>query len=253
MIYKMSDCFKAAADKRNSLAYWFPKIEKLDILTPKTIIVPIDTQRYFGVMCEENSVPESDLEKFYQAADSFGYPVFMRTSQASNKHDWKNSCYVESKEKLKHNLFNLLEHDFMSDLVPNAIIFREFIPMESYFTGWYGEFPVNKELRCFIKDGKIDCMHPYWPMDALEQGMKFSKNKNWQEQVYKITEFDDADILEIKAMLSQIIPVFGNEWWSVDFAKAKDGRWFCIDMALGLASYHYKGCPNEPIFERKSI
>ena len=31
-------------------------------------------------------------------------------------------------------------------------------------------------------------------------------------------------------------------FWSVDFCKAKDGRWILIDMAIGEDSWHPKDC-----------
>jgi len=33
-------------------------------------------------------------------------------------------------------------------------------------------------------------------------------------------------------------------YWSIDFCKAKDGRWILIDMATGQKSWH-PDCPNK--------
>lgn len=248
--YTELDVIRTSLDKRNSLYYWFPKIQSLPINLPETIIIPIDSQRYYRIMLDENRMPESDIEKFYKAADTLGYPVFMRTSQSSNKHGWKNTCFVESSEHLTNNLSNLLEHDFLSDLVPNAIVFRKYIPMESYFTAWYGDFPVNKEIRCFINEGKVACIHSYWFEDAVKQGEKFASDKNWRKKMNLITSISDEDLTSITNQLEQVIPIFGNGWWSVDFSKSVTGTWYLIDMALGLCSYHFKGCPNEPIIQK---
>src|SRR5690348_3327123 len=108
MTYSMTDGFRASADKRNSLAYWFPKLKKIvGINLPETVIIPVNSKVYFNVMCEEDRVPEKDIEALKENAKKFGYPVFMRTSQSSDKHGWKNTCFVESEDKIKDNLFNL--------------------------------------------------------------------------------------------------------------------------------------------------
>lgn len=231
-------------DKRNSLTYWYPKIQGL-VRTPETIIVPIKATEYWHIF-DGAPMPEKDLPMMYEAAVKLGYPVFMRTSQSSDKHGWKDTCYLPKKKDLRKHLFSLLEHDAMADLMADAIVFRKYIPMESYFTAFYGDFPVNKEMRCFINKGKLECVHPYWPKAAIKQGEHYIKDKDWESKFHLITEFSPADMDEVRSMLEKVIPQFGGEWWSVDFAKSADGQWYLIDMALGLASYHADGCPHSP-------
>lgn len=250
---KKIDHMKYLVSNKNNLSYWYPKIQNIKgVRTPETIIIPFDFRSYWKVL-DGQPLPEQaekDFQKYYAAAEKLGYPVFMRTSQSSDKHSWKNTCYVESKEKLRKNLFNQIEHDAICDLFPNAVVFRKFIPMESYFTAWHGNFPVNKEIRCFINEGRLECYHPYWFEDAIKQAEQYGavSDPNWRDRLPLITEFSKDDMAEIIGMLEKILPRFGKEWWSVDFAKSKRGKWYLIDMALGPVSYHYEGCKFKPKF-----
>lgn len=244
MTNDMIEHMRVLRDKRNSLSYWYPKIQGL-VRTPETIIMPFDFMAYWKLL-DGAPIPKEDVERFHAAANKLGYPVFMRTSQSSDKHSWKDTCFVKDKKSLKRNLFNLIEHDAMVDLFPDAIVFRKYIPMESYFTAWWGDFPVNKEFRCFIRDGKIECIHPYWPKAAIEQGSRWIKDKDWESKFQLLTAINDVDVLEISAMLNKITLQFSSDWWSVDFAKSKAGEWYLIDMALGAVSYHYEGCKFAP-------
>jgi len=242
-----------SADKRNSMAFWWPKIKDLDIPQPKTVMVEVDPKIYFKIMCDENTIPDTDFIKFEEAIQSLGgYPIFCRGSQMSGKHHWKEACYIESKMQLHHNIFQILEAHFLTDKIPDAMFFRQYIPMESYFTAWWGELPVNKEVRCFIKDGVLACQHPYWPISALEQIEKhFIKDKDWRQKYQKLLDITKTDRQIIASHLIKLISVFGNEWWSCDFSKGFDGTWYLIDMAIGSASYHWPGCPNKPRVKMK--
>lgn len=249
--FKDADGYMMAGNSKNNLNYWYPKIQSIKgVRTPETIIILFDFRSYWKVLDGQPLTEqiEKDFIKFYAAAEKLGYPVFMRTSEASDKHSWKDSCYVESKAKLKQNLFTLIEHDAMADIDPAAMVFRKFIPMESYFTAWHGDFPVNKEVRCFINQGRLECMHPYWFEDAIKQGEHQVSDPKWRDKLHLITTLTDDDKIEIGKMLAKVIPKFGKEWWSVDFAKSKTGEWFLLDMALGPVSYHYEGCKFKPKF-----
>jgi len=50
---------------------------------------------------------------------------------------------------------------------------------------------------------------------------------------------DEVELLSGYA--NQVAGIF-PEYWSVDFCKAKDGRWILIDMATGDRSWHDESC-----------
>ena len=247
-----SEGYRASASLKNSLSYWYPII-KGHAPTPETVIVDLAFEDFWKYI--DSGIPKSNLSPFIKAADSLGYPVFMRTSHASNKHDWENSCYVKDRSSIGGNLARLIEHDAMTSLYPDAIVFRKYIPMESYFTAFHGNFPVNKEMRCFIRNGKPECLHPYWFEDPIAQVAEYAPPSvaDWKEKLKLVTTFSAEDYAEICSMLASVAPLFPDEYWSVDFAKGRDGKWYLIDMALGLVSYHWKGCPFEPEFVSEPV
>ena len=76
--------------EENSIAYWYPKVKDL-VPTPKTEIFPIQPK------WEDGSSPEiddKDFEPIKIKAKEFGYPVFIRGSDGSGKHEWKDTCFV---------------------------------------------------------------------------------------------------------------------------------------------------------------
>ena len=234
--------------EKTSMLYWFPKIKDIDIPQPKTDIMQVNATREAWVDFidgKKDSLLEqsSFIEEVRSRAEKIGYPLFLRTDQASGKHGWKNTCYVESKENLIKNLKGVIEFSFMADIVGlpiDAVVFREYIPMKNLFTAFHGEMPVNPEIRFFVKDGEILCWHWYWIEDAIRN----PSIENWKEIIEK--EKDDLfeEVNNFVRMSAQKIAILFKDdgYWSVDFCKAKDGRWWLIDMADGFRSWHPENC-----------
>jgi hypothetical protein len=227
--------------KKSSLLEWYPIIKELNIPQIKTEIVKTGNKVLSDWIRQEKPIPDKVWNQLYQAMDGIGkYPMFMRTDQASGKHSWNETCFLPSKEDLKRHLsFLIEEHEMMSmagELGYEAIVFREFIELEHYFTAFYHEFPVSKEVRCFIRDHKVISIHNYWFEDAIEKGGN-PHDIYWREKLKKINTISEMDKAVILAQLDKVLPKF-SDYWSVDFAKAKDGTWYLIDMARGEVSYH---------------
>jgi len=108
------DKILAHADK-NSMVYWFPFVEKLEIPQPKTIIIKMPAKK----------------EDFERAGKEIGYPLFIRTDQASAKHNWDDTCYVESENDLHDHIMSIIDETFM--LPSTAIVFREFLELNYKF------------------------------------------------------------------------------------------------------------------------
>lgn len=226
-----------------SLRYWFPLIQNLGIPVPKTIIVPVEPM---GLLKQELS--PGFITALKSMAKSIGYPVFMKTDLCAGKHDWKNTCFVPNEEALLKNLYPLAEFNEMADIcgLPyTSIVLREFLNLETAFEAFPGKMPINKERRYFIKDGEVICHHPYWPEEAFERdGYSFTKDPDWREKLAKLNYEDDDEVIILTCFAKEVGKVLPG-FWSVDFAKTKDGVWYLIDMAVGQASYHWAGCPNE--------
>ena len=231
--------------ERNSLLYWYPKLKDLGIPTPKTEIVELKNQHSELIpICDGDMSPlEPNWKEILQKARKIGFPLFMRTDEFSGKHNWKKTCYVEKEENLKQNIYHLIEDSFCADVVGlpiRAIVLREFIPMKTLFTAFYGDMPVNPEIRFFIKDGEVLCWHWYWIEDAIEKGTPKDKLPfDWRYRLEdaKKKYLTGNDLLWLTNDVRKIAKKFDG-YWSVDFCMSKDNRWILIDMAEGHKSWH---------------
>ncbi len=231
---------------KNSLLYWFPKIGNLGISVPKTEIILLnDEEKKYYEQLDESFFNTSLGDRILSVVENgFTFPVFMRTDQYSGKHSWERTCYITSRFSLKRNLREIIAQSRMADIfgLPlEAIVVREFIPMETHFLA-FKDMPVNPERRYFIKEGSVLCHHPYWVEKAVEKGTPSGKlPSDWRALAEKINFESEEEIRllgDYSERVAKVIPGF----WSVDFCKAKDGRWILIDMAEGDKSWHPSSC-----------
>ncbi len=111
--------------------------------------------------------------------------------------------------------------------------------MDSKYTAFWGEMPVNPERRYFIEDGRVLCHHPYWIKEAIHK----PSVENWESLSDEMNQEPDGEV----GLLTNLAEIIGQKvggFWSVDFCKAKNGGWFFIDMAMGENSWHPEDCPN---------
>lgn len=94
--------------------------------------------------------------------------------------------------------------------------------------------PACREFRFFVNDAEIECWHPYWPEEALEQG-------GAGECYEALCEVEDQGPLR-KLARAAGFAVGGR--WSVDILETERG-WYVTDMAEADRSYHWEGCERE--------
>ena len=244
---KMSiEYFRALYSEKNSFCYWFPRVAHL-VPTPRSIIVPFEKEKYsIYNMFEDASVFDSFVKKLVKIiwVNNFRYPVFMRTDYFSGKHHFKQTCFVEGPEKLKLNLLRLLDESLavsLFGLPVNAIIIREYVELDWKFKAFMG-LPIAPERRYFIRDGKVQCHHPYWPEDAIKFWEKgYVPPEDWRERLYQMNIEHPREVKLLSSYAAKIAKKMDG-YWSVDFAKTKTGKWLLIDMGLGEVSWHPKTC-----------
>ncbi len=218
---------------KNAIEYWYPKI-KGKVPTPRTIIVP--AERKWDETGNYIIVPKKHIEDIIKQADNFKFPIFLRGSDSSIKHDWKDTCFVERKEDLKKHISRIATESEMLDVfggVPiSSFAIREYIEMDSKFKFFWGDLPINPERRYFIYNHKIICYHPYWTIESIkdEQNIKALDDMKAQSE-------EEKNLLNKYAC--EIASIFDG-YWSIDFCRAKTGKWYCIDMAIGYRSWHPK-------------
>jgi hypothetical protein len=239
---------KRPVDK-TSLTYWFPLIEKAGLPVPKTEIftMPLEAQAYIWMAFDCRGKGEKPpIEPFYDelsaAVQRLGLPCFLRTSQTSAKHQWKRTCYLDSIDKLKQHVFEIAEFSVCADMMGldwSTWVVREMLPTIPYgICPHYNDFPVCKEFRFFVDDGKVRCFHPYWPLDSLEDG-------GWEPDAPIDVAYADLCSTggaeeELRTLAEKAGEAVGGSW-SVDILETEKG-WYVTDMAEAHKSFHWEGC-----------
>lgn len=268
----------AEGNKRSSMCQWFPKVQCLNIPMPKTIIIEVPQELLLEFLDPESDpeVESPSWYGFYapnilktvrNLQNEHG--VFIRTDLSSGKHSWDKSCFI-SAEKLEdetwiwgHLSIVIEENECASPLgLPyKTVVVREFIPLAAEFTAFSG-MPVAPERRYFVKDGEVLCHHSYWVEDAVERGIRTSELKaveekvekvplsnftdhsknlvprNWRKLLQKINTETPKEIEQLSLYAWWVGEALGGGYWSVDFALGKDGKWYLIDLADGVISWH---------------
>lgn len=257
---------------RTCLSYWFPKLEAAGVPVPKTEIVtmPPELRDTFGrAVFDGNplSVAASDwISQLEAACRRMGSPCFLRTGQTSGKHEWKNTCYVTDAAKTADHVFALINFSECCDFLGlpwDVWCVREYLPVVMAgdaghvfcrFDGQiiledYGNMPARKEVRSFIRDGEIICVHPYWPKESLLQGMVIPASQAGQPLRRLLSLVDDAyeSLCDFgddwRPTVEKVAEAFsGDGAWSVDVLWTDRG-WMVTDMAEAARSFHWEGCP----------
>ena len=241
----------------NSFFKWYPLIKDI-VPTPKTIMIPREKEfididialspAYGG------EVKEPEMIRLVAEADKAakvlgGYPVFLRSDETSYKHEWVDSCFIPNKASLGKGMANIYEFTLMNDfsgLEFNGIVIREFLDLPHEFHAFKG-MPVSQEFRFFIKNGYVQCRHPYWFPGAMRR----VDVDDWLPKLRKLQELPEAtkQLLDNYARaVSKAVEPLGapDNYWSVDFCYANGKGWVVTDMAVGEDSYHYGTCPFAP-------
>lgn len=224
---------------KNSLLYWYKKTKELNIPQPETKIIHLtkkDISRFW-----DSKISKKLLKKITKIAKDMGFPIFIRTDQASNKHNWKNSSFIQNKNDISKcvimtTIYNITSGGILG-LPFKAIVLREFIPLNSSFTAFFGDLPISKERRYFINEGKIQCHHPYWPIKSIEN----PSVKNWKKLLMELNQESKEEIQLLSKYALMVTNIFKG-YWSIDFAETKEGKWILIDMAKGENSFHHLNC-----------
>lgn len=254
-------------ERLNDITFWFPIVESLarystmpDISiihkdgklqsvekskpfvlhTPKTVLLYADHE--IGHIVDGKKVFSFDklVEEITEARDSFGGYAFLRTGQTSNKHEWKETCYLTPESNVDNHVAELINFSMMVDLPYQSWAVRKIIATNPITTAFDGDMPIAREVRLFAEGGKLICAHPYWPEEAFT-GTFSSDDRVTPEQIEQLAEMPDME--ELTKLVEHVSEHFMYPW-SIDFLQDTEDRWWLTDMALAHTSYHWSGCPN---------
>jgi len=237
-------------NKLNSIFTWLPLVEKV-VPTPRTVLIPEEPK--VDPSAALSGRPDAGFKHLVDAASltaaKMGFPIFIKTGQVANKHDWKNSCYVTNFDQIPKAIANLLEFTEMQMFGPSfdGIAVRQFLKLDYRFHAFNG-FPVAREFRFFIKNGEVQCRHPYWPASSLQE----VTSKHWLKKLRAMQGLGSGEqkILDLYSRkISRAVESLGapDNYWSLDFCiDAEQNNWWLTDMATGDESYHYTSCKFSP-------
>jgi hypothetical protein len=213
----------------NDIGFWYPILTRAEVLTPKTIIVN---------QCSTEDFP---VNRIKAAMDEIGYPCFFRGGNisASLKHHWKDTCFVEKPlidSEIYSRCLRVVKHCIDGNQGAEPLLYsnwaiREFIKADT--VGTYRDMPLKREIRAFIKDNAVHCLHDYWQDQAPAE---FSRNKliTGNKRV--------SDVIADVYKEAEKVAKYFYGYWSCDFMLSQTGEWYAIDMALGEDSYHHPDC-----------
>ncbi len=229
-----------------SMIKWWEAVKNLKIPMPPTIIVKLNHNQKVEVQklyCGGQLSDETE-QLLKSNASKIGYPLFMRTDQTSCKHDWEDTCFVETEDMLVKRLYRLMEENSTLDMMGlpvDAIVFREYIPMATVFKAFHG-MPVNPERRFFAEDGKIISNRAYWIEPAIRFRKGTEEPSDWKEKLAEINaDIEEQELLILEEQVKIISKALTKEIggaWSIDFCKGADGIWYFIDTAPSEVSWH---------------
>lgn len=228
------------------LAAWYPKLVAAGVPTPKTIIVSAPRALINLLEGHKNRITgyQRFIKKLMTAADSVGYPCFMRTGYGSGKHDYQNTCLVGRPEELEKHVFRLLEWSLSIDffgLPFDTWVIRELLPTAAAFYAFRGRLPITRERRYFVSDGKILGHHPYWPPEAIND----PSVENWRELLEVLNQETPEEIVELSGLSLAVSAAVAGDW-SVDWLFVPDRGWVCIDLAWAEQSFVWTEYPTAP-------
>ena len=224
----------------NCLSYWWPLIAPL-VPTPRTEIV--QSEDLSPILDGEIPVGWGEfLASMNVARGKIGGDCFLRTGQGAGKHNWSKTCFLPETANIARHVAELVEWSALVDIIglpANVWCVREMLPTTPIgVCPDYEGMPVCREFRFFAEGGAVKCWHPYWPLDAInEGGLAGDFQFGWYEEFCRL---DDPEPKRLAEIVSRAVPGA----WSVDILETKCG-WFVTDMAEASRSFHWPECPSQ--------
>ncbi|MCD6256352.1 MAG: ATP-grasp domain-containing protein [Deltaproteobacteria bacterium] len=222
--------------RMSSMLNWWPKIKDVDVPKPKTEILELTTEE-LAQLAGYEKLKMKTYTKVIEFASKIGFPLFIRTDQYSAKHHYKDTCYVPDLPVLMQHIATLLQEASnvnMVGLPTRALVFREFIELNYGFKAFH-DLPIAKERRYMIRDGEVVRHFPYWPEEAI-RFWSVEEPKNWRATLKKLNAETEEEVKLLTKYAEKIAKAIEG-FWSVDFAQAKNGTWYLIDMGRGEISW----------------
>lgn len=220
---------------------WAPAVASAGVSAPDTVAVPLsfDLQELMLDGKKISDECQANIDEIVKAVammgEKHGFPVFIKTSFVSNKHDWLKSCSLGTADRdtvIQHLESIIGLQGFTDYMVAPSLLVRQMLETDAAFHAFYGKMPVTQEFRFFASKGKVEGYQAYWPENAIEE----PSVEDWKERLKKISELGPRDQAKLTDMAASVTRRLEGEW-SVDFLKDRHGKWWLIDMAEAGRSF----------------
>lgn len=227
-----------AKENPSCLSKWFPIVSKIPgVNTPKTYLIPIHFNDQLHALDSDFTEEfKKAIVEVKEKAKLLGYPVFIKNSLFSGKHNWEHTCFLKKEEDLVNHFLTITDFAYAVG-VDDCLywVVREYLnPTTTVYTD--SKMPVTTERRYFIEDGKVVFHHPYWPEHTLEN--QNPTPSNWKELLVDINYESDEEIALLKELSEKVSQALPGAW-SVDWLKVGD-QWYLIDMGVAHRSFKWK-------------
>jgi hypothetical protein len=175
---------------------------------------------------------------------TIGVPFFIKRGNFSGKHNWKDACFVDSPDPkiiIRHMAEIAADAEMFGCPPEYCFVARAMIPTKSAFKAFWGEMPITKERRYFIRDGQVEFHHPYWPPSSIEtqEGELLTEEPNWKALLAEVNRETPEEVRYLSEQSRKIASALPG-YWSVDWLQDVDENWWLIDMANGGSSFRWE-------------
>lgn len=222
---------------KNCISHWLPRLRKTGVKTPNTLLVMTAVEL---LRLDDGETPEGFAEfisELKAAGRAVGFPAFLRTGHTSGKHEWKDTCFWSDPEKIASHVYSIMVYSEMTQvwgLPLDVWAVREFLKTDPAFRAFSGRMPITRERRYFIRDGKVEFHHPYWPPDAIRG---HADDPDWELKLEALN-VETPEEVERLTNLSETVGREFKGYWSLDWLFS-EGQWWCTDMAMGDRSFRW--------------
>lgn len=122
-------------------------------------------------------------------------------------------------------------------------VVRKVLDTDPAFYAFWGQMPITREFRFFVRDGEIVHWQPYWPLGAFMDDQRFKDDPTTAEAMTQkleaMSRITDVEYTFLSGMTKRVNVVVPG-YWSVDWLQLRNGGWVLTDMASGGVSYSYE-------------
>jgi len=202
----------------SALPYNVEVAEDLFNLGLKPINSPVE-HHYIASMEWVNDIKKYTFPTYYNVTDipNDAYPIVIKGKTNSRKFEWDTKMFAINREQVYNITSELLNDPLIG---PQGLVYRQYIPLETYETG-INNMPMTNEWRCFFYKGILIDYDYYW--SCLDDLTKID---------YK--DFENTGLFFVHSIAQQIKNY--TNFYVIDVAKDLKGNWWVVEINDGQMS-----------------